>query len=175
MKGRTLITCLALALFLLPTAAQSDDGTFRLPAELEPDGFRGVKWGANLSQLHYMKMIGRSGASNVFERTDDALTMGDAKLAKIYYYSFDNKFYAVKIFLPDVAQGWDALKAAVEKEYGQGYLLSPTNILYIGATSGLNLRRPGAPAQWSLSIFNKRMTEQADMATKKLEEPSPGN
>jgi len=170
-----MITCLALALLLLPAAVQaSADGTFRLPAELEPDGFRGVKWGEDLSLVQGMKMIGRSGASNVFERADDALTMGDAKLAKIYYYSFDKKFYAAKIFLPDVAQGWDALKAAVEKEYGQGYMLSPTNILYIGSTSGLNLRRPDAPAQWSLSIFDKQLAEQADMATKKLEEQSPG-
>jgi len=175
MKARMLIPCLALALFALPAAAENIAGTSRLPAELEPDGFRGVKWGEDLSQVPGMKRIGRSGASDVYERAGDELSLDGAKLARIYYFTFDKKFYAAKIFLPDAAQGWDALKAAVQKQYGPGYEQGPANILYIGAKSGLNLRRPADPAQWSLSVFDKKLTREAEEAGRKLGNQAAGN
>jgi hypothetical protein len=165
-----LIPYLALAFILTLAIPRADAGSFLLSADQEPDGFRGIKWGEDLSQVEGMKQIGRSAGSGVYTRADDKLTMGGAELDKIYYYTIYKKFYAVRIYLKEGESNWEALKADVMKKYGEGYSQSSRDYLFIGKDAGLNLRNPKNPGEYSLSIFSKPLVKEAEAKAEELEQ-----
>jgi hypothetical protein len=88
----------------------------------EPDGFRGIQWGADLSAIKGMKHIGslpQHGGVKIYAREDDALQIGKATLESIEYASWQGKFLGVFIktfFFSD----WEALKAACFENFGRG-------------------------------------------------------
>ena len=71
----------------------------------EPDGFRGIKWGTDLSDLPGMKSasVRESGFGNIPEgkmyiRSQDDLFLGPIELTKIVYHTWHDKFYQVTLF-----------------------------------------------------------------------------
>lgn len=170
MKGSVLVAFLALSLFVIPSAALPDSGSFRLDPAREPDGFLGVQWGEDLSKVPGMVKIGLSGASTVYSRKDESATVGlVAKIREVQYFSFDGKFYAVKIFLEPGEENWQALRAAITEKYGSGYDAGGGNYLLLGTSAGMHLRCPPASGEsWNLSIFSIPLTREADAATQRL-------
>jgi len=149
-------------------------GSFRLDPKAEPDGYQGILWGEDLSKVPGMIKVGVSGASDVYRRENEETTLGlVAKIQKVLYYSYDNKFYTVKIFLEPGAQNWEAFRAAVVAKYGPGYDAGGGNILFVGTTAGLHLRCPPANENsWTLSIFSKALARQAQQADSKAQPPA---
>jgi hypothetical protein len=86
----------------------------------EPNGFRGFKWGTELSKLKNIELIedGKSGNFvNVYRIKNDELKIGDAKLEYIKYYEWNGKLYEVWI----LAKGNDNVEnllAACVRQFG---------------------------------------------------------
>jgi len=51
----------------------------------EPDGFRGIKWGTNISELPDMSLSEDYGNSKFYLRKGEKLKIGDADIDRIGY------------------------------------------------------------------------------------------
>jgi hypothetical protein len=67
----------------------------------EPDGFRGIKWGTEISTLKDMEKIEQDKSSNIdlvwYTRKGDTLAIGQAKLENIFYSFWMGNFASVWI------------------------------------------------------------------------------
>jgi len=89
----------------------------------EPDDFRGIKWGTNISTLSDMECISTDpsyGGSKVYTRKSDVLHLGDAELKGIGYYSWRGKFCAVWV-RTEGSTNFSGLREAVFEKFGRGY------------------------------------------------------
>lgn len=71
-------------------------------ADLPPDidGFRGIKWGTNISKMNGFSKLGTNpsfGGIDLYSRDNDPLTMGSAKLDSILYWCWQGKFSEASI------------------------------------------------------------------------------
>jgi hypothetical protein len=89
--------------------------------ENEPDGFRGIVWGTDISQLkdlEFVKVDPKTGIK-LYKRKKDNMIIGNANLDAIYYGFYENKFYAVvaqTLFFTD----FEELKKACFENFGKG-------------------------------------------------------
>jgi len=88
----------------------------------EPDGFRGIKWGTEISTLEDMERVKQDKSSNSdlvwYIREGDALTIGNAKLENIFYFFWMGKFESVWIdFKGD--ENFETLKKELFKLFGK--------------------------------------------------------
>ncbi|HOQ51931.1 MAG TPA: hypothetical protein PK233_08910 [Candidatus Atribacteria bacterium] len=89
----------------------------------EPDGFRGIKWGQDISTvkgLVYVATDPSYGGIDYYIREGDELKMGHAKLERIVYGFWENKFSDVKISTKGYTN-WSRFKAIVFEKFGEGY------------------------------------------------------
>lgn len=89
--------------------------------ENEPDGFRGIVWGTDISQLKDMEFIKVDPKTGIrlYKRKKDNMKIGNANLDAIYYGFFNNKFYVViaeTLFFTD----FEELKRACFENFGKG-------------------------------------------------------
>lgn len=90
----------------------------------EPDGFRGIKWGTDLSNLSDMFQIEiEANNEKVCTRKGDELRIGKAKLERIEYVFWMNKFYEVYIILRGT-QNWNYFKETIFETFGKGVSLA---------------------------------------------------
>ncbi len=88
----------------------------------EPDGFRGVKWGANISMLKEVEMVEQDKSSKSqlvwYTRRDDTLAVGKARLENIFYAFWMGKFESVWIdFKGD--ENFETLKKELFERFGK--------------------------------------------------------
>jgi len=89
----------------------------------EPDGFRGIEWGQDVStvkDLIYVTTDSSFGGVDLYGRKDDELKMGGAKLEVIFYYFWKDKLSAVCI-VTDGEMNWEYFKAIIFEKFGIGY------------------------------------------------------
>ncbi len=124
MVVRILLLVLVLGLPVLVWGAGQEplpfDYTFK--PSTEPDGFRGIKWKTDISQLNPLKtmdIVEILGDTAYYRKKQANLNMGLAKLEDIIYEFWKGKFAGVDIR----AKGWDnftKLKNYVFARYGVG-------------------------------------------------------
>jgi hypothetical protein len=89
----------------------------------EPDGFREIKWGTDISTLQSMQYVNSEFDSeekvDIYKKTDDELTIGGAELASIKYYFWHNKFIKADIDAYG-DRNCQALKDATFEKFGEG-------------------------------------------------------
>jgi len=88
----------------------------------EPDNFRGIKWGTELSQLPEMySCLWRTGYDSVktCRRKNDHMRIGEANLKSIRYRFYKEKFAAVLIECKE-SSDFSALKQTLFSVYGEG-------------------------------------------------------
>lgn len=88
------------------------------------DGFRDLKWGTNIKDANDPNMVLISGSSGndeiqVYRRSNDKLSFGDAKLTAILYSFYKDRLCLVMIKAKE-EENYTALKAAVFAYYGKG-------------------------------------------------------
>ncbi|MGO9176873.1 MAG: hypothetical protein ACLQED_12165 [Desulfobaccales bacterium] len=87
----------------------------------EPDGFRGIKWGTDISTLNDMVYAGTESSEVItYIRKGDVLKIGMANVVKIKYYFYKGKFFEVFIVTAGL-RNWQALKEACFDKYGGAY------------------------------------------------------
>jgi hypothetical protein len=93
----------------------------------EPDGFRDIKWGTDisaLSNMEYVKTDPSFGGVEVYKREGDKLQIGSAKIEKTEYSFWQNKFASVTILTLGYVN-WNGLKGAIFEKFGRGRQSNP--------------------------------------------------
>ena len=85
----------------------------------EPDGFRGIKWGTDISQLNDMVFDSGDGDVKYYSRKADKMKIGDTDIEQIGYGFYKNRFYTVKIRFSGFSN-FTRLKASLLDQYGSG-------------------------------------------------------
>jgi len=88
----------------------------------EPDGFRGIKWGTDISTLSDMEYLGTDpiyGGVKKYTRKNEVLHLGGVKLKRIEYGFWRGKFCNVMI-ITEGYTNWTGLKKAVFEKFGRG-------------------------------------------------------
>ena len=90
----------------------------------EPDEFRGIKWGADISTLKDMVFVMTIDKnSKRYERKGDELKMGKAKLDYIQYEFRKGKFYLVEMWFQGI-ENFNHVKETMFEKYGKGQIMS---------------------------------------------------
>ena len=85
----------------------------------EPAGFRGIKWGTNISELHDMYIVEDVGDLKFYTRVYDRLRIEDADIERINYGFYKNRFYRVEIRFSEFSN-FMRLKTAFFSQFGEG-------------------------------------------------------
>jgi len=129
---------LLLWLLLISTVAFAVDGEFKPGSE--PDGFRGIKWGTDISTLSDMEYVTTNpgsgyGEIQIYKKKNDELTIGGATLNRIEYAFWRRKVCGVVIYADgSVAQA--RLKEAIFAKFGKGFYEGNKNDLPLNNTEG---------------------------------------
>ena len=85
------------------------------------DGFRDLKWGANINDMNDPNMTFRESYEGVkiYVRSGDKLSIGDAELETINYIFYKDRFFTLGIRAKGHTN-FTALKDALFAYYGQG-------------------------------------------------------
>jgi len=119
--GRKRILGIVLGLLLIGNFAFAKDSNFKPGSE--PDGFRGIKWGQDISTvpgLKYLETDKASGGVQRYARERDELRVGGAELETINYDFWRGKFSGVWIDTKGSANSY-GLEDAVFEKFGKGY------------------------------------------------------
>lgn len=116
--GKVKVFTIALSILLMGCAGSS---RYNKPRS-EPDGFGGIKWGAEISTLKDMERIPQGKSSNVdlvwYTRKGNTLAIGKAKLEKIFYSFWMGNFESVWIdFKGD--ENFEALRKELFERHGK--------------------------------------------------------
>jgi len=88
----------------------------------DPDGFRDIKWGTEISTLRDMEKVGQDVSSNSdlvwYTRKGDPLTIGKARLENIFYSFWMGDFEGVWIGLRG-DENFEALKKELFERFGK--------------------------------------------------------
>jgi hypothetical protein len=85
-------------------------------AELQ-DGFFGIKWQANLSELSGFKKVGENLNVAYFVNPERIYTIEDVKIQDVLYGSYGNKFFAVYINIQTL-EVFSHLKRSYNSKFG---------------------------------------------------------
>ena len=88
----------------------------------EPDGFRGIRWGTEISTLKGMEKAEQDRSSNSdlvwYTRKGDTLATGEAKLENIFYSFWMGNFEGVWIDIKG-EENFEALKKELFEQFGK--------------------------------------------------------
>lgn len=104
----------------LPRLAPSEKPLYQDDADLRrrgPIGFRGVRFGENVSRLPDMRFVYGSGGSDFYRREGDRLFLGEIGLSDIFYCFYKDALYHVVMKVGHYAD-FAPLLAAYAKKYG---------------------------------------------------------
>jgi hypothetical protein len=92
------------------------------PLRPDPDSFRGIRWGTEISMLSDMQKVEENQSSNPdsvwYTREGDTLAMGQAKLKDIFYSFWKGKFDSVWIDF-EGEENFEALKKELFERFGE--------------------------------------------------------
>lgn len=89
----------------------------------EPDGFRGIKWGTNISTLldmEYLYTDQSYGGIKLYEKKGDVLEIGGAQIEKIFYGFWNGRLHNVLIVTFNYSN-WAGLKEACFEKFGKPF------------------------------------------------------
>ncbi|MHC1729010.1 MAG: hypothetical protein AB9866_23945 [Syntrophobacteraceae bacterium] len=86
------------------------------PAASEPDGFRGVKWGADFASLSGFSQIAKEGDLVFYEKQDDSLQIEEVRLEQVIYGFHKGRFYTAMVYFPST--GLTRVKEIMTRQFG---------------------------------------------------------
>ena len=119
MAKRIISLLVLIMLFMaLPIAAVEVSSEFKPGSE--PDGFRGIKWGTDISTLRGMELRKDDGPEKYYQKKDDNMTLGASQLSEITYGFKDGKFESLIIHTKGYVN-YGHLKDACFEKFGKGW------------------------------------------------------
>jgi hypothetical protein len=98
-------------------AVLGGDGDFKPGSE--PDGFRGIKWGTDISTLKDMDFKTKKGLITIYTRKGDVLQVGTAQLKYINYIFWDGKLSSIMLETQG-EDNYNRLKESTFEKFGKG-------------------------------------------------------
>jgi len=112
------VLAIAFSIFLTGCAGSTQHAKHRL----DPDGFRNVKWGTEISALGDMEKVEQDKSVNSdlawYVRKGDTLAIGKAKLENIFYSFWMGNFESVWIDFKD-DENFETLKKELFERFGK--------------------------------------------------------
>lgn len=136
----------------------------------EPDGFRGMKWGAPISTLEDMHAVWDGGDKKYYERRGDSLEMAGAKLHRIIYTFWQGQFSDVRIDIlkeysnpQDEFVNFKILREVCFDRFGRRTktLWGAEEYSWFGSKSWVKLVRDD-PGSLQLTMGSRRLLEQKE-------------
>ena len=84
----------------------------------EPHGFRGIKWGTNISELTDMLVVESGKDTLYYARKTDNMKIGDADIGQISYGFYKNRFFVALVEYKGYVN-FTKLKAILFDQYGK--------------------------------------------------------
>jgi hypothetical protein len=89
-----------------------------LPFQNEPDGFRGIKWGTNISELNDMLVVESGKDTLYYGRKNDNMKIGDVDIDQISYGFYKSRFFVVLVEYSGYSS-FTKLKKILFDQYGK--------------------------------------------------------
>ena len=161
MKRYLLVISAILFTFLSisPLAYQKESS---LSYKNEPDGFRGIKWGTDISTLkdmEYVKTDPSYGGVKLYKRKNDKLQIGDSELISILYGFWKDKFSSVTIYAKGF-KNWIKLKEACFQRYSEGMQAKKTQFYWYGNIATISLGYNEVKELITLLISSEKIFKQ---------------
>ena len=160
--------CLCLAILWVKEVSSSSGLPGDFSPGSEPEGFRGIKWGTDLSSLgkvaESLKEIRTDlsfGGVDIYLRRGDELTLDGVDLERIEYLFWRGQFCGVRLY----AKGYSdflALKEAMFARFGPGYQSNKfiERYIWLGKITSLFLRYNGFSREGTLSMTSSEVYKQ---------------
>lgn len=114
----TLLFQILFSVALLSAQTARTAGSFRPGSE--PDGFRDIKWGTELSSLKEMQLRHTlEGENAIYERINDDMRWGKVRLQTIHYGFRNNRL--VDVYITADGKQSAVLKKMMTGKFGEGY------------------------------------------------------
>ncbi len=133
----------------------------------EPDGFRGISWGVEITKLSGFKLIRREeqfGGLDIYTRQGEKLTAWGVPVAAIEYIFRQGKFFRGNILTAGIGE-YQNLRRAVFSEFGVGELspgIDPgvTQFTWQGKITSMELQIETVTASGSLLISSRQIEDR---------------
>ncbi len=83
----------------------------------EPENFRGVKWGAEVSTVPHLNQIASEGDLVFYEKSDDQLQIEEVRLDQVIYGFHKGRFYIGMVYFP--SSGFERMQEIMTRKLGQ--------------------------------------------------------
>jgi hypothetical protein len=159
---RLILTGLGCILLISSTSLAGD---FKVGSE--PDGFRGISWGAEITKLSGFKLIRREeqfGGLDIYSRKGDKLDAWGVPVGAIEYFFRKGKFFRGNVLTAGIGD-YRNLRKAVFTEFGVGELspqVAPgvTQFIWEGKITLMILQIEASSASGSLLISSREMEDR---------------
>lgn len=103
------------------------------PAASDPDNFRGVKWGTEVSSVSALSQIASDGELIFYEKGNDRLQLEEVRLDQVVYGFYKGRFYMGMIYFQ--AAGFSRVQEIMTRQFGQPAKPdnTPSKLLWDGA------------------------------------------
>lgn len=130
----------------------------------EPDGFRDIKWGTDISTLKDMEAMPdhpRYGDIKNYRRKGNSLEIGDARLENISYGFWQGKLLGVRLVANEYPN-CSRLKDSTMAKFGSGSKTNPYMEKYIwyGKVAKMMFEYDEISRMCALSIFSTEISNQ---------------
>lgn len=138
----------------------------------EPDGFRGIKWGANFSNYkHEMTLVEQDKDDKYYARKNDKMQIGAAEIKQIVYGFHEGKLTAVGIVTVGVSNKSNLIQT-FQSQFGSG--IKPNQFLdkyyWRGAVTTISLTCSSIREKCQTFMFStKALERQAEEKRKAAE------
>jgi len=136
----------------------------------EPDGFREIKWGTDISKLKGMEYLWTDDSGvNVYKRNGDVLKIGRANVATIRYNFWKEKFFRVYITTNGL-ENWRVLKEACFDKFGEAYKPNNYKEYYLwglGKITGMSIGYDKLTGVGYLFIDSKEISKEVKIFEEK--------
>lgn len=166
MRHVHLAVILLIAIAIIPGIALSQ-GFANFKPGSEPDGFRGIKWGTDISTLTNMDLFKTDPDDvnlKIYKRKGDSFEIGAAKVKSISYGFWNGKLSTVNI-LVDGEMDFNHLKNACFEKFGDGHKANQfmENYIWAGNKTRMGLKYETVARKGSLFICSTDMVKKMQL------------
>jgi hypothetical protein len=151
-----------------PTVRDSNGTAFNAVHNL-PNDFRGIAWGTNIASIqHEMTLTEEEGDSKCYARTNDKLSIGDAKVTDISYCFYKGRFYFAVINFSGITN-YSFLKTTLFEKYGAGYQANQFMEDYtwgLGSTVTIDLNYSEVSGKGIIAYTQQEISQQKEADSK---------